>query len=88
MAAQPKIRPLTVSYVKNQSNKTVPLLRLQGDWFQQAGFNPGDQVKVEVSAGKLIITKHTDYSEKNRKLQQRIQQLKHQIADLEQTFVK
>ncbi|WP_235024451.1 SymE family type I addiction module toxin [Caballeronia arvi] len=41
-------------------NKTPPPLypwiRLAGRWLEQAGFEAGQQVRVEVQHGKLIIT--------------------------------
>jgi hypothetical protein len=37
--------------------KVTSSLRLQGEWLQNAGFAPGDVVAVEVTPGRLIITK-------------------------------
>lgn len=36
--------------------KVVPKLTLQGNWLQEAGFQPSKLIKVTVSDGKLIIT--------------------------------
>ena len=37
--------------------RTRPFLRLCGDWLARAGFNSGDRVRVEVSEGRLVITR-------------------------------
>ncbi|HCY41789.1 MAG TPA: type I addiction module toxin, SymE family [Prolixibacteraceae bacterium] len=36
--------------------KVVPKLTLQGNWLQDAGFQPSKLIKVAVSDGKLVIT--------------------------------
>ena len=33
----------------------MPFLRLQGRWLDQAGFAVGANVRVEVSAGRLVV---------------------------------
>ena len=33
----------------------MPFLRLQGRWLDQAGFAIGANVRVEVSAGRLVV---------------------------------
>ena len=33
-----------------------PSLRLTGAWMAEAGFRPGDRVRVDVSEGRLVIT--------------------------------
>jgi hypothetical protein len=38
------------------SHTDVPFIRLRGRWLEQAGFEIGDKVKVEVEAGRLVIT--------------------------------
>lgn len=35
--------------------KTVPQIILQGNWLEQAGFQPGDQVTIKVEDGQLTI---------------------------------
>ena len=32
-------------------------IRLQGKWVREAGFEAGDRITVQVSHGKLVITK-------------------------------
>ena len=32
-------------------------IRLQGRWVSEAGFSPGSRIIVQVSHGKLVITK-------------------------------
>jgi hypothetical protein len=39
--------------------KVAPALRLAGEWLRNAGFVPGDVVAVEVTRGRLVITKNT-----------------------------
>lgn len=33
----------------------VPQLRLSGKWLEEAGFKIGDQIRIEVSEGQLIL---------------------------------
>lgn len=35
-----------------------PKLILQGDWMQKAGFQPGENINIEVHTNKLIITRN------------------------------
>ena len=52
-------RELTVSEATNYGRKTAPMLRIQGFWFQELGFNIGDPVLVKCEDGKLIIMRDT-----------------------------
>ena len=52
-------RELTVSEATNYGRKTAPMLRIQGLWLQELGFNVGDPVLVKCEDGKLIITPDT-----------------------------
>ena len=52
-------RELTVSEATNYGSKTAPMLRIQGLWFQELGFNIGDPVLVKCEDGKLIIMRDT-----------------------------
>lgn len=36
--------------------KTVPEIRLQGEWLDKLGFEPRTRVKVECEKGKIVIT--------------------------------
>ena len=54
--ARKEYRELTVSEATNYGRKTAPMLRIQGLWFQELGFNIGDPVLVKCEDGKLIIT--------------------------------
>lgn len=38
-----------------RDNKSVPMIRLQGDWLKRAGFEEGMQVHVDVAAGKVTL---------------------------------
>lgn len=56
-------RRLTVSYTHPESRAMrarellapMPFLRLQGRWLDQAGFAIGANVRVEISAGRLVV---------------------------------
>ena len=37
--------------------KTVPQIKLQGAWLEELGFEPGTEMRIECSGGKLIITR-------------------------------
>ena len=50
--AKKEYRELTVSEATNYGRKTAPMLRIQGQWFQELGFNIGDPV-LEEETGKL-----------------------------------
>lgn len=57
--AKKEYRELTVSEATNYGRKTAPMLRIQGLWFQELGFNIGDPVLVKCEDGKLIIMHDT-----------------------------
>ena len=42
--AKKEYRELTVSEACSYGRKTAPMLRIQGLWFQELGFNVGDPV--------------------------------------------
>lgn len=75
-------RELTVSEATNYGRRTALMLRIQGLWLQELGFNVGDPVLVKCEDGKLIITPDTTkvelmeaekafMEEKTKKLQER-----------------
>ena len=85
--AKKEYRELTVSEATNYSRKTAPMLRIQGHWFQERGFNIGDPVRVKCEEGKLIImadtamaqlkeTEKAFMEEETKKLQQKFQKEK------------
>jgi hypothetical protein len=43
-------------HLRSGSVSSRPLVRLQGAWLDRAGFPAGSRVRVEVEAGKLIVT--------------------------------
>lgn len=45
---------LTV-YYHYQNNKQVPIIRLQGKWLRQLGFEPGDKITVATRKGILLV---------------------------------
>ena len=57
--AKKEYRELTVSEATNYGRKTAPMLRIQGLWFQELGFNIGDPVLVKCEDGQLIIMRDT-----------------------------
>lgn len=50
-------KTLTIYYHYTQSNKEVPLIRLQGAWLESIGFHIGDKIEVALEENRLIITK-------------------------------
>jgi toxic protein SymE len=38
----------------------VPEIRLAGKWLMESGFEYGQNIKIEVENGKLVITKKED----------------------------
>jgi toxic protein SymE len=61
--AKKEYRELTVSEATNYGRRTAPMLRIQGLWFQELGFNIGDPVLVKCENGKLINTQDTARAE-------------------------
>ena len=49
------MRKMTVTY-SFRDNRTVPTLRLRGEWLKRAGFDEGTPVVVDVAYGRLILT--------------------------------
>jgi hypothetical protein len=88
--AKKEYRELTVSEATNYGRKTAPMLRIQGLWFQELGFNIGDPVLVKCEEGKLIIMADTAMAElkkaeqafmeeETKKLQARFQKEKKEL---------
>ncbi|MFC2733871.1 MAG: SymE family type I addiction module toxin [Oribacterium sp.] len=61
--ARKEYRELMVSEATNYGMKRAPMLRIQGLWFQELGFNVGDPVLVKYEEGKLIIMADTAMAE-------------------------
>lgn len=85
--ARKEYRELTVSEACCYGRKTAPMLRIQGLWFQELGFNVGDPVLIKCEDGKLIIMADTAMAElkkaeqafmeeETRKLEKRFQKEK------------
>lgn len=88
--AKKEYRELTVSEACCYGRKTAPMLRIQGHWFQELGFNIGDPVLVKCEEGKLIIMADTAMAEikkaekafmegETRKLKERFQKEKKEL---------
>jgi hypothetical protein len=60
MANVQKIRKRTIGYQPRPAwwdkMRVVPSLMLAGCWMEQAGFETGNRVEIEVQQGKIIIT--------------------------------
>ena len=59
-----KVRHIKV-YPKHESRAysqyiIVPEIRLAGKWLMESGFEYGQNIKIEVENGKLVITKKED----------------------------
>ncbi len=54
------LRQLTIEegvrLLKWNRRSRYSLIRLKGKWLMGAGFKPGQKVRVEVEAGRLVIT--------------------------------
>ena len=88
--AKKEYRELTVSEACCYGRKTAPMLRIQGLWFKELGFNIGDPVLVKCEDGKLIIMADTATAklkkaekafmeEETRKLEKKFQQEKKRL---------
>jgi toxic protein SymE len=53
-------RILTVYYTYLNGKDRRPLIRLQGKWLQDLGFQSGDKVVIEEHGGALLIKAVTD----------------------------
>ncbi len=58
-ASQRSERRITLSATYQASAKgggrTVPMLRMRGDWLQQLGFKRGTRVVVAIEANQLVV---------------------------------
>ena len=61
--AKKNIRELKVFAQSGYNYKSVPTIRLMGQWLEAAGFHIGDPVKVECEDGRLTITLDTAKAE-------------------------
>ncbi|MCD7724961.1 MAG: type I toxin-antitoxin system SymE family toxin [Clostridiales bacterium] len=57
---QKENRNLTVGYASGRNYKETPVIRLQGQWLKELGFDIGNHVNVECQGGRLIITKEDE----------------------------
>ncbi|MDR5825948.1 SymE family type I addiction module toxin [Caballeronia sp. LZ043] len=44
------------SHWQREEPPFYPWLKLAGRWIEQAGFSPGQRVKINVEHGRLVIT--------------------------------
>ena len=61
--ARKNVRELKVCAQSGYNYKSVPAIRLMGQWLEDAGFHIGDPVSVRCEDGKLIITPDTARAE-------------------------
>lgn len=59
MAKKKDYRSLKISSIWNYGSNPSPMLRLQGKWLEELGFQIGEPVLVKCEDGKLIITPDT-----------------------------
>lgn len=74
-------RELTVSEATNYGRRTAPMLRIQGLWFQELGFNIGDPVLVKCEDGQIIITKDTAMQEEKELLETETRKLEKKFEE-------
>lgn len=51
-----KVKELKIYAICNANYEKVPMLRLQGKWLRDLGFEAGVAINVECENGKLIIS--------------------------------
>ncbi len=51
-----KDRALTVYGKMSKSDKTIPQIRLEGQWLQALGFCVGNKIKLDCKKNRIIIT--------------------------------
>jgi len=56
------MRKATVTY-SFRENRSVPMLRLRGEWLKRAGFEEGRQVHIEVADGRITLILADDGAE-------------------------
>lgn len=61
--AKKNVRELKVCAQSGYNYKSVPAIRLMGQWLEDAGFHIGDPVMVKCEDGKLIIALDTARAE-------------------------
>ena len=59
MTKKKDYRSLKISSIWNCGSNPSPMLRLQGKWLEELGFQIGEPVLVKCEDGKLIITPDT-----------------------------
>lgn len=57
--AKKNVRELKVCAQSGYNYKSVPAIRLMGQWLEEAGFHIGDPVMVKCEDGKLFIAPDT-----------------------------
>ncbi|MCR5023182.1 MAG: type I toxin-antitoxin system SymE family toxin [Lachnospiraceae bacterium] len=88
--AKKNVRDLKVCAQSGYNYKSVPSIRLMGQWLEEAGFHIGDPVTVKCEDGKLIIALDTARAElieaeklfmerETRKLQERFAKEKKEL---------
>lgn len=49
------IRQSKAKTIGNRKLSIVPQLRIEGNWFRDAGFAPGQSVRVEIFEGAIVL---------------------------------
>jgi len=55
MSEETRVNRMLTVYYHYQNNKQVPIIRLQGKWLRQLGFEPGDKITVVTRKGLLLV---------------------------------
>lgn len=84
--ARKDYRELTMSEATNYGRRTTPMLRIQGLWFQELGFNIGDPVLVKCEDGQIIITKDTALQEEKELLETETKKLQQKFEEEKKRF--
>jgi hypothetical protein len=74
MAGRKEFRNLTVGELYG-NGKTVPMIRLSGQWLEELGFTSGDYVSVKREDGKMIISLDTEKSDEQAFIEEETQKL-------------
>lgn len=74
--AKKEYRELTVGDLGGYSAKHTPIIRMTGNWLEEAGFHAGDRILVKCEEGKLIVTidnARIELEQKGEKLMKELQ---------------
>ena len=73
-------RELKVSSFSGYGYKSAPMLRIQGLWLEELGFNIGDPILVKCEDGKLIIT--VDHAREDAETKHDLRRISERLSNL------